>query len=624
MHRPHTLPNPDWSHAPCAGTARGAPAALCGGHRLSRTPVGCGALRTLLAWLALLWALLAFPSAWAAHPPLVLADERSAIDAWPAVTLLSDPSLNLSIDDILSRTDQFTAPPSVGATLGVRPDAVWLRIPFTVASTSDGQWILDINHSDLNHLGIYLTTGGYVLQQATLGSLQPYAQRPLQSRSHSLTLNVQAGRNYELLVRVQTRGAMILPISFYKPSAMLSKAISEQMLQGVLTGLAVCLLVYSVGQWVSLREPLFIYYALLTSGSLLFSLHLFGVGRQFLWSESLWHEIHMGGLSALLATCGSFLFIGQALAEPGSSRRFLQFMRGGAVLCVVLALAYGLDVISTRAIAAIVSILGLVPALMGIPGAARRAVRGDGVGTSLLLAWLVYFVATAIVIGVINGWVPVNFWTLHSFQLGATLDMLLFMRVLGLRTKALRTEALHATRERDAMHSLAHTDPLTGLPNRRGLNMALASALARCGPDQLLAVYVMDLDGFKPVNDQHGHDVGDELLVAVTRRLQSHVRQSDVVARLGGDEFVVMTGQLGTGQQAHELGLKLLDAFRAPFSLGHVQVQVGLTIGYAIAPTDSNDAVGLLKLADAAMYSGKQGGKFCLRRNTGDLALSSS
>jgi GGDEF domain-containing protein len=142
------------------------------------------------------------------------------------------------------------------------------------------------------------------------------------------------------------------------------------------------------------------------------------------------------------------------------------------------------------------------------------------------------------------------------------------MRVLGLRTKALRTEALHANRERDAMHSLAHTDPLTGLPNRRGLNMALASALAHCGPDKLLAVYVMDLDGFKPVNDQHGHDVGDELLVAATRRLQTHVRQSDVVARLGGDEFVVMTGQLGTAHQAHELGLKLLDAFRAPFSLG--------------------------------------------------------
>ena len=575
-------------------------------------------------WLALLWVLLACPGAWANSTIVQLHDEKRAIDAWPSVKLLSDPSRQLSVRDVLPLTDKFTPPSSVGATLGVRPDAVWLRIPFEVASTSDAQWILDINHSDLNHINIYLTTGGYLVQQATLGSLHPYAQRPLQSRSHAIQLNLMSGLPYELLVRVETRGAMILPISFYKPATMLSKAVNEQMLQGVLTGLALCLLVYSLGQWLSLRDPLFIYYALLTSGSLLFSMHLFGVGRQFLWSDSLWHEVHMGGMSALLATCGSFLFIGQALAEPGSSGRFMRFMRGGAVLCVLLAVAYGLDVISTRAIAAIVSVLGLVPALMGIPGAARRAIRGDGVGTSLLLAWLVYFVATAIVIGVINGRVPVNFWTMHSFQFGATLDMLLFMRVLGLRTKALRLEALDANRERDVMRSLAHTDPLTGLPNRRGLNIALASALSRCSPERMLAVYVMDLDGFKPVNDQHGHDVGDELLIAVTRRLQGHVRQSDLVARLGGDEFVVMAGQLHSLQQAQELGNKLLDAFRAPFSLQNVRVEVGLTIGYAIAPHDGNDAIGLLKLADAAMYSGKQGGKFCLRRNTGDLALSSS
>ncbi|MFN4120182.1 diguanylate cyclase domain-containing protein [Acidovorax sp.] len=578
-----------------------------------------------LTWLTLLWALLACPVAQAQAAPLVLNDERGTIDAWPAATLLVDPSLALTVEDVMARRHQFALPPSVGATLGMRSDAVWLRIPFAVPAASESQWILELNHADLNHIDVYLTTGGSVAQRATLGSLEPYAQRPLQSRSHAVPLQLLPGLEYELLVRIQTRGAMILPIAFHTPAAMLSKAVNEQMLQGVLTGLALCLLVYSVAQWLSLREPLFIQYALLTSGSLLFSLHLFGVGRQYLWSDNLWYETHVAGLAALLATCGSFLFISQALAGDRPGSRFLKIMRGGAVLCAVLALAYAVDAISTRAVTAIVSVLGLVPALMGIPGAARRAVRGDGVGTSLLLAWLIYFIATATVIGVINGWVPVNFWTLHSFQFGATLDMLLFMRVLGLRTKALRREALDANRERDVMHSLAHTDPLTGLPNRRGLSIALSSALSRCGPDKLLAVYVMDLDGFKPVNDQHGHDVGDELLIAVTRRLQGHVRQSDVVARLGGDEFVVMTGHLSSVQQAQELGNKLLDAFRSPFSLGNnVQVEVGLTIGYAIAPHDSNDAVGLLKLADAAMYSGKQGGKFCVRRNTGDLALSSA
>ena len=580
----------------------------------------------LARWLAgcLLLALLAGGTARAAAEPLLLQDGTPIHDVWPVVAVLADPSRALSVQDALAQASRFEPHAGTRGTLGVRKDAVWLRIPVMAAPTSDGIWVLDIDYPVLNRVEVYLTTGGYVSQQATLGNLQAFSQRPLRSRSHALALQMQPGRHYDLLLRVETRGAMVLPITLSKPTAWHKTAIDKQMLQGIQTGLALCLLIYSLAQWINLREALFIQYALLITGSLLFSMHLFGLGTQYLWQEYPWFEVHAAGLAALTATCGSFLFISQALVGDRPRSRLLRAMRGGAVLCAVLGVMHALDILSTAAIAGIVSILGLVPALMGIPGSIRKARQADPIGASLLLAWLVYFVATATVIGVIRGWVPVNFWTLHSFQFGATLDMLLFMRVLGLRTKALRVQALDASRERDAMRSLAHTDPLTGLPNRRGLNIALAAALPRCGPDNMLAVYVMDLDGFKPVNDQHGHDVGDELLVAVARRLQGHLRQSDVIARLGGDEFVVMTGELQSPAQAHELGLKLLSAFALPFALGGIQVQVGLTIGYAIAPIDSQDGAGLLKLADAAMYSGKQSGKFCVRRNTGDLALSSA
>nr|WP_060984422.1 diguanylate cyclase [uncultured Acidovorax sp.] len=589
------------------------------GHRQALT--GWWRVACLLVVLCLLQG--AFPTS-ARAAPLELRDDLLSIEAWSAVTVLPDPTGTLLVNDVLAELARFQPPPGTSGTLGVRAEPVWVRIPVTVPVASNGLWVLDIDYPVLQRIEVYLAADGHVTQQATLGSLQPYTQRPLRSRTHALPLTMLPGHAYELLLRVETRGAMVLPITLNKPTTWHSKALNEQMLQGILTGLALCLLIYSLAQWLNLRDVLFIQYALLITGSLLFSLHLFGLGTQYLWRDMPWMELHAASLAALTATCGSFLFISQALAGDRPRSKLLRSMRGGAVLCVVLAALYALDLLSTRAVTGIVSILGLVPALMGIPGAVRRARLGDPVGSTLLLAWLVYFLATATVIGVIQGWVPVNFWTLHSFQFGATLDMLLFMRVLGLRTKALRLEALDANRERDVMRSLAHTDPLTGLPNRRGLNISLASALSRCSAEKMLAVYVMDLDGFKPVNDQHGHDVGDELLVAVTRRLQGHVRQSDLVARLGGDEFVVMAGQLQSLQQAQELGHKLLDAFRSPFSLNNVQVEIGLTIGYAIAPHDSTDAIGLLKLADAAMYSGKQGGKFCLRRNTGDLALSST
>ena len=175
--------------------------------------------------------------------------------------------------------------------------------------------------------------------------------------------------------------------------------------------------------------------------------------------------------------------------------------------------------------------------------------------------------------------------------------------------------------------SLPNHDPVqneskNGLSNRRGLQHALHAALAHCSPQRLVAVYLMDLDGFKPINDVHGHDVGDDLLVAVGHRLQANVRhQTDLVARLGGDEFIIMARDLATPEQAEDLGRSLLRAFEHPFTLSQLRIKVGLTIGYALAPLDSDDPQGLLRYADAAMYAGKQRGKHSVQRIPATAAL---
>ena len=577
-----------------------------------------GGLWRVAAVLAL-W--LGCASVQAQPAPLQLQAQQPAAGLWQALQMLPDPEQRYTAQDLLQGGPAFGPMPPTQGTLGVRAEPVWLRIPLELAASAPGRWVLDIDYAPLQRIDLVLASGGRIVQQAALGSHVPFAQRPLPTRSHAVELDLQPGVAYELLLRVQTQGAMVLPLRLSPPAMHAEHALREQMLQGLLTGLALCLWIYSLAQWINQREVLFLQYTLLISGSLLFSLHFFGVGAQYLWGGLPWFEQHASGMSALMATCGSFLFIGQALAAGNPRNRLMRAMRWGAAGTALLALAFALDLFDTRVLAAIVSVLGLVPALMGIPGAVARMRQGDAVGGTLLLAWLVYFVATATVIGVIRGWVPGNFWTLHSFQFGATLDMLLFMRVLGLRSKALRLAAENARTERDTLHWLAHTDPLTNLPNRRGMQEALSNALRLCCHEQQLAVYLLDLDGFKPVNDEHGHDVGDELLVAVARRLQGHVRATDLVARLGGDEFVVVASALESPAQAHDLANKLLDAFHAPFTLSSTKVQVGLTIGYALAPLDAYDAASLLKLADAAMYQGKQNGKFRVQRSTEQLAM---
>ena len=195
--------------------------------------------------------------------------------------------------------------------------------------------------------------------------------------------------------------------------------------------------------------------------------------------------------------------------------------------------------------------------------------------------------------------------------------------MLGLRIEGIRRAAERTELEKQALVSLAHTDALTGLPNRRGLQQALAAALPASRGDSATAVFLLDLDGFKPVNDRWGHDAGDELLVQVGQRLKRQLRHGDVVARLGGDEFVIMATGLSGEADALALGRKLLDGFSQPFDVPGDTCRVGLTIGFALAPHDGREAEDLLKRADAAMYAGKQAGRHTVRRGGASAGLAS-
>ncbi|WP_322580154.1 diguanylate cyclase [Rhodoferax sp.] len=545
-----------------------------------------------------------------------LDDKLGSAPVWHALRVLADPGQTLGLQEVMIRNDQFEAPTTAYGTLGMAHHHVWLHIPLNVAPSGDGLWVLDIDYPVLNHIEMYLTQGTQVVKRMQQGNLEPYENRVIQGRAHSFGLQLKPGDSYDLYLRITNTGTMILPITLSKPNTFYARALQEQMLQGLLTGLALCLLVYSLTQWLTLREPLYAKYALLITGSLLFSLLHFGIGSQYLWGGNNWAEIHMGGLSALIAATGSFLFNEQALAGPDLKPWQRRLMKVGAGVTAISAVLYAFNVIDVFVVTAIVSTIGLAPPLLAGPGAMARARRGDSVGIYFLVAWATYFISTFILIQVIKGRVDANFWTMHAFQIGATIDMLIFMRVLGLRTKALHIAVQHATLERDRLQSLVHTDPLTGLPNRRGLHAAVESAIQLARAEDMVAVYVLDLDGFKQINDQYGHDVGDELLIAVAQRLQSNVRSSDVISRLGGDEFVVMSCGLHSDQQARDIGEKLLKAFDSPFELAGQRCHIGLTAGYALAPHDGHNAIALIKCADAAMYEGKNAGKHCVRRGS--------
>ena len=152
---------------------------------------------------------------------------------------------------------------------------------------------------------------------------------------------------------------------------------------------------------------------------------------------------------------------------------------------------------------------------------------------------------------------------------------------------------------------LAHHDVLTGLPNRTALEQQINASIAQTGRDQGFAIFALDLDDFRPINDTFGHAVGDELLVAVANRLSACVREIDCVARIGADEFVVLQRAVERPEDAAVLARRIIDVLKAPYVLSNQTVSVGVTIGVTVAPGDGTSCGKLLKNADVALARAK-------------------
>lgn len=153
-------------------------------------------------------------------------------------------------------------------------------------------------------------------------------------------------------------------------------------------------------------------------------------------------------------------------------------------------------------------------------------------------------------------------------------------------------------------------DTLTHLPNRTLLSDRIGQATAHAQrQEHLLLVCFMDLDGFKAVNDQHGHEIGDKLLVEVARRLINVVRSDDTVSRLGGDEFVLLLSEIQTMDEVDMLLSRILEEMARPYQIGQLTLKISASIGSTIYPFDSSDNDTLLRHADQAMYQAKQCGR---------------
>ncbi|HEY8131149.1 MAG TPA: EAL domain-containing protein [Thermoanaerobaculia bacterium] len=238
----------------------------------------------------------------------------------------------------------------------------------------------------------------------------------------------------------------------------------------------------------------------------------------------------------------------------------------------------------------------------------RKRRRGVGF-TMFSVALLLYGLQQAYIFGASIGWrfLAQSTGTIYLGYVGFLLQAITGMSMIACLLEDEREASELATVE---MEHLAYHDALTGLPNRPLFMDRLIMALAQASrSNQKIAVFFLDLDRFKDINDSLGHSMGDGLLKAVAERIRRCVREGDTVARFGGDEFTLLIPRIDHVDDAAKIAQKILETLKIPFSISDHELFVTTSVGISIYPNDGGDPETLVRNADTAMYRAKDQGR---------------
>lgn len=580
--------------------------------------------------------------------PVVIDPATASVDVGHQVELLLDTQRNLTIDDVRRRAFSPVDPGSGDINFGYSEAAHWLRLRVHLpadAGVARVRRLLEIGYPSLDHVDFYLDDAQRPLRA---GDRVAYSERVIPHRNFVFPVDLVAGQTATLILRVTSEGSLTVPLTLWEPGAFEQHNQHLYVTLGVYFGSLIAMLLYNLLLYLSIRQRSYLEYVGMLAWMIVGQLSLYGFGNQFLWGDGgRWGHIAIVVGFALSGMCSAMFtrsFLETHANAPLMDRLLAAFVAFfGALGLGVLFLPYSYFAI-------VLTAAGIVFAAVAIASGVL-CVRARAPGAALyLLAWTMVLLGTAVLGARHHALIPTNVVTSYALLVGSALEMVLLSFALAARITTLRhertlaqeaalqanqalVETLHRseqmleqrvterTRELEianrkleeserSLHHAAHHDPLTGLANRLLLDDRIEQGIIRARRHNTrMAVVLTDLDGFKPVNDTHGHHVGDALLVEVGRRLKGVVRAGDTVARVGGDEFVIVLENLFDDEHIERVMTVLNEVFKHPFLIADEELRVGASIGRAIFPRDADTPAALLKQADEAMYAKKEAGR---------------
>lgn len=585
--------------------------------------------------------LLAMAAGLAHAQPLSLKElPTGSLGGWADLYAEEGGALDLAEAQMLLQAGKFHSgdQPILSQGIGSKPQ--WLHFALINPTTAPVSLKLIVGTTWTDHIEAYLVHDGQPTLNWQTGDELAQAPGLSQGTGYILSLAFAPGRS-DLLMRVDSTDPLIFPVKLLTDAQAREQQQRVHYSYGFIFGFMMALAAYNLTLFFGLRKRSHLYYAVYLVSLVALIACYTGHGFAWLWPDRPHVQRYAILVAMVIYGCCGLLFASRFLALKEHAPRALRFVQSFAaagVAAIAISILFDSQLAAALVAFNFAALFSVSMVLLGLLTIRNSQPSGRyfliaaifgmlGAGSTTLAVW---------------GAIPFNTVSYHALEFGMVIEATLFALALSYRfneisgslveinalNDQLSAEVAERKKMEEQIRQLAFHDSLTELPNRRLLLDRLEQAVAASKRKKSYAALIfLDLDNFKPLNDLHGHVVGDLLLMEAAARLQACVRETDTVARFGGDEFVVMLNDLGEDRSAsfalaRTVAEKILAAIAGPyrFTLAHSEETVAdvehnctASIGVVVFTDHQGSPDDLIKWGDDAMYRAKMAGRNTIR-----------
>jgi len=519
------------------------------------------------------------------------------------ISVLSETGQKLSLEQVKQAYQQgeFVRWDRAVLSFGIGSAPKWLVFEIENRTEKNISRRLIIENSWLDKADINILHNEQIIRQLHLGDFYPFAERIIEHRFFAFDHDYVQGIS-QLFIRVETPDPMVLPIYFGTLEDSAKRDVFNSYSYGLLYGIVTALLLYNFILYIQLRLRRYLFYVIYLAMFILMNQSYTGHAFYLFWPEEVLWQQWMNPFLITLYACSSivfaFLFLHTQRLFP---RIFKITLISIVVLLIVQLILFQLGAQSLTVIIAIAFVIffALFTILMTL--ITWRYIPQEV--SYFLIASIATLIGSTITAMTVFGFIPYYEITYRAVEIGLSIDVILL-------SIALAAQFRHLQNDKQLAEQLARIDPLTGLFNRRAFYEAAEPILHNSlRYDHLMSVIIFDIDKFKLINDQYGHNFGDKVIKFIAEIIQKIKRKGDVSVRWGGEEFVILLPETGI-EQARALAERLRSNIKTSgFKNSGITLSFTVSLGVAQMSEEVNSIEQLIKLADTRLYQAKENGR---------------